>query len=99
MKCHKCKKRMKYDKNISFNEYIIDGWECTCGEIYFNTEQAQKVLIINRLKKTLLKVKLGRIRSNLILRLPKVVEQALDLKKGESVTLKLEDNGLRVLTE
>ena len=88
---------MKYEKEISFNEYTIDGWKCSCGEIYFNTEKLQKVLIINKLKKTLLKVKLGRIRSNLIIRLPKIVEQALNFKKGAEVVIKVEDDGLKIV--
>ncbi len=98
MKCHKCSKIMKYEKEIPFNEYSIDGWRCSCGEIYFNTERLQKVLIINQIKKTLLKVKLGKIRSNLILRIPKIIEQALSFQKGEEVTIKVENDGVKIMT-
>lgn len=38
---------MKYTKGIEFNSYKIDGWKCECGEIYYNPEQAQKILISN----------------------------------------------------
>ena len=46
MKCHKCNKQMKYVKGMKFNEYTIDGWKCSCGEIYYNPEQAQKILVL-----------------------------------------------------
>ncbi len=96
MKCHKCNMEMMYTKDIEFNGYSIDSWKCGCGEIYFNPEQAQKVLLLNKLKKEEFKVKLGKIRSNLILRLPKDVESALNLRKGEKVILKVQDHGLKV---
>lgn len=97
MKCPKCDKKMKYVKNLKFNDYNIDGWKCACGEIYYNPEQAQKILLLNQLKKESIKAKLGKVRSNLILRLPKNVEKALNLEKGESVIIKIEDNTFRVI--
>lgn len=96
MKCHKCSKQMKYVKGIEFNRYKIDGWKCSCGETYFNPEQAQKILLLNKLKKEAIKAKLGKIRSNLILRLPKSTEKALNLKEGEEVLIKIKDNGLSI---
>ena len=50
MKCLECNKDMNYVKGLKFNEYEIDGWKCSCGEIYFNPEQAQKALLINKKK-------------------------------------------------
>ena len=97
MKCYKCKKIMVYKKDMNFNGYRIDGWKCSCGEIYYETEQAEKVLLANKLKNEIIKAKLGRIRSNLILRLPKEVESALGLKQGESVIIKLEGEGIRII--
>ena len=96
MKCHKCNKTMKYVKGMKFNEYAVDGWKCSCGEIFYNPEQAQKILLLNKLKKETIRAKLGRIRSNLILRLPRDIETVLDLEKGEEVLLKVEDHGLKV---
>lgn len=98
MKCHKCKKNMEHRTDLVFNENKIEGWVCSCGEKYYSPEQAQKILILNKLKNEVIKAKLGRIRSNLILRLPKEVEFALGLKEGESVTIKLEDNGIRIIS-
>jgi len=87
---------MKYVKGLKFNEYKIDGWKCSCGEIYYNPEQAQRILLLNKLQKEVIITKLGKIRSNLILRLPKDVEQALHLEKGEKVSIQVEKNGLKV---
>jgi len=97
MKCHKCGKKMTFVRGMKFNESRIDGWRCGCGEAYFDPVQAQKVLLLNKLKKEAIRVKLGRIRSNLILRMPRGVEDALGLKKGDEVMLKIEDDGLKVL--
>jgi|TARA_B100001964_G_C14228846_1_gene599040 hypothetical protein len=97
MKCHKCDKKMKYVKGMQFNEYKIDGWKCSCGEIYYNPEQAQKILLLNKLKKETIRAKLGKIRSNLILRLPKDIERALNLEKGEDVLIKVEGNGFKIV--
>lgn len=88
---------MKIAAGLRFNDFLLDGWHCSCGEIYFNPEQAQKALLKNQLMKKSIKVRLGKIRSNLILRLPTSVEHALSLKKGEEVTLKMEEKGLRIV--
>ncbi|MFH1506630.1 MAG: AbrB/MazE/SpoVT family DNA-binding domain-containing protein [archaeon] len=97
MKCYKCKKPMKYVNGMKFNEYTIDGWRCKCGETYYEPDQAQRILLLNKLKKEAIKAKLGKVRSNLILRLPKDIENALDLHKGEEVLLTIEDKGLKVV--
>ncbi|MFH1650114.1 MAG: AbrB/MazE/SpoVT family DNA-binding domain-containing protein [Candidatus Woesearchaeota archaeon] len=96
MKCHKCGKNMKYKKGIPFNGEYIDGFVCACGEIYFDPEQIERVLVANKLRKQKMKAKLGRNRSNLILRLPKDVEAVLGLKQGEEVELSVHDKELRV---
>ena len=97
MKCYKCGKRMSFEKGLSFNEYTIDGWLCSCGEKYYDSEQAQKVLLLNKLKKEELRAILGQIKSNLIIRVPKEIELALQLKKGKEVILKIEKKGFLVL--
>ncbi len=88
---------MKYARGLKFNDYTLDGWRCFCGEIYFNPEQVQRVLLLNKLKKEVLRAKLGRNRSNLILRLPKDVEAALSLQEGEEVVLKVDKDRLEVI--
>src|SRR3989338_4387432 len=97
MKCHKCSKSMESVRGMKFNEHKIDGWKCSCGEIYYDPEQAQKILVLNKLKNEVIKAKLGKIRSNLILRLPKDVEFALNLQKGEDVLIKVEDKVMKVV--
>ncbi len=97
MKCQECFKKMNFVKDIDFNGSKIDGYRCSCGEVYFDPEQAQRVLLMNKLQKGLVKAKLGRIRSNLILRLPKDIETALQLEQGEEVTLKIESGGIKIV--
>ena len=87
---------MKRVEGIKFNEYEIDGWKCSCGEIYYEPEQAQRILLLNKLKKGVMEAKLGRIKSNLILRLPKDLEQAFSLEKGENVLIQVEKEGFRI---
>jgi len=88
---------MKYVKELQFNEYKVDGWVCSCGEVYYNPEQAQRILLLNKLKKETIRAKLGKIRSNLILRLPKDVETALNLEKGEDVLIQVDDKGMKIV--
>lgn len=86
---------MKF-KDLRFNNYKIKGWKCNCGEVYYDPKQAERILLLNKLKKEKIKAKLGRIKSNLFLRLPKDVELALNLKKGEEVSISVEKNCIKV---
>ena len=99
MKCFRCKKEMVYKNDLKFASYKIKGWRCdNCGEEYYDeTEKLEMILLLNKLKKSNTKVKLGKIRSNLILRIPKDVEKALNLKQGEQVTLMVDENELRII--
>jgi hypothetical protein len=81
---------------MSFNEHLLDGWKCPCGEAYFDPDQAQRILLLNRLKSQTIKAKLGKIRSNLILRLPKEIGTALGFRNGEEVCLTVKGNELKV---
>ena len=90
---------MQFHKKIGFNEYLIDGWKCSkCGEIYFDSDQAQKILILNKLKKQKFHLKLNKVRSNLILRIPKEVSDVLDLKEGSEVEFLLKDDDKMLIT-
>lgn len=90
MKCVKCGEIAEKAK-LSFQGVEIDGWRCGCGEEYFNPEQAERILLLNKLKDESFEVKLGKSRSNLILRIPAKVQEALGLEPGETVKLKVED--------
>ena len=97
MKCHKCNKTMNYSKDLNFNGNKIEGWRCSCGEIYFESSNVQRVLLLNKLREEEIKAKLGRIKSNLILRLPKEVEIAFNLEKGETVIVKAEKDFIKII--
>ncbi|MBI2499302.1 hypothetical protein HYV88_03615 [Candidatus Woesearchaeota archaeon] len=48
-----CGKIAKYTKNLKFNNFTLGGWKCkSCSEIYYNTKIIEKILLLNRLKKT-----------------------------------------------
>jgi len=96
MKCYKCGKQMTYVKGMKFNGYTVDGCKCSCGEAYINPDDAQRVLLLNKLKRKAIRAKLGKVRSNLILRLPTNIEHALSLKQGEEVLISIEDNAIKI---
>lgn len=89
--CYKCGGWAKPAK-LRFQSYDIGGWKCKCGEEYFEPMQAQRILLLNKLQKQAVSATLGQIRSNLILRLPKQIQEAMHLKKGEEVRLRLLDS-------
>jgi hypothetical protein len=89
MKCMVCGKVAKKTK-LRFQGIKIDGWQCSCGEDYFDPEQAQRILLLNKILTKEYKIKLGQIRSNLIIRIPTELAEALGLRKGENVLLKAE---------
>ncbi len=86
MKCVKCGETAK-EARLSFQGHQIDGWKCRCGEEYFDPEQAEKILMLNRIRNKKFRVKLGRMRSNLIIRMPKELERTLGLEKGGEMIL------------
>lgn len=91
MKCV-CGKEAKYNPNMKFNGYDIDGWECkSCGEAFYNPEKAERILIINKLKKHKYYLKLSKVKSNLVLRIPKEVSEVLNLQKSQKVEFGLKD--------
>jgi len=75
---------------LRFQGIDIDGWKCKCGEEFFDPEQAQRILLLNKILAKEYEVKLGQIRSNLIVRIPAELAEALGLEKGETVSLKAE---------
>ncbi|MBI2672011.1 AbrB/MazE/SpoVT family DNA-binding domain-containing protein [Candidatus Woesearchaeota archaeon] len=85
-----CGKVAKYVKNLRFNNYDLDGWKCeNCNETYFNPEKTEKILLLNKLKKHKFYLKLSRVKSNLILRIPKDVGDVLNLHNGDKVEFSL----------
>lgn len=87
MKCV-CGKTAKYKRGMHFGKHRIDGWECKyCKEVYFDPEQAQKILILNKLKNKGFRIKVNKVRSNQIIRLPK--EISIVLNNPKEVNLRL----------
>ncbi len=94
MKCV-CGKMAEYRENLKFNNHDIDGWVCeSCGEQYYNPEKAEKILLMNKIQKMKYNLKLNQIKSNLIVRIPKEVSDALDLHNGEEVELVLKEKNI-----
>ncbi len=88
MKCV-CGKTAKYVKHLKFNSYKIDGWKCSCGEEYYNPEKVEKILLLNKVKKMKYHLKLNKVKSNFILRIPKEISDVLGLHKGAEMELGL----------
>ncbi len=86
---------MIYGK-VRFNRHVLDGYKCSCGEIYYESDQAERILLLNKIKKMLYRVKLNKVKSNLILRIPKEVSDALDLRKGKQVTIAIKNREIVV---
>lgn len=92
MKCD-CGGIAPYHEHLKFNTYDIDGWVCkNCGETFYNPEKAERILLLNKLKKARYQLRLSQTRSNLILRIPKEVGEAMDLHKGEEVEFRLKED-------
>ncbi len=97
MKCA-CGKTAKYDQNLKFNGHKIDGWKCgSCKEEYYNPDKAERILLLNKLRKVKYHLKLSKVKSNLILRIPKEVGDVLNLHKGAEVELGLRNSNEIVL--
>lgn len=90
-----CGKKAEYNSDLRFNGRPIDGWECKhCGEAYFNPGKAELILLLNKIKKKKYNLKLNRVRSNLILRIPKDVSTALSLSDGDSLEVSMTEKGI-----
>lgn len=94
-KCLKCKVMMK-NEIFNIKGFKVRGYKCPkCkDEVYFG-DDLNKVLVYNKLKKGI-PVKVGVLGSSLVMRIPKEVSEALDIKKGRKVVLKIKDNELVV---
>lgn len=86
-RCTKCNSVMK-QKQFSIEGANVRGWECTkCHETALHPEDAQRTLLLNKLKRGLA-VKIGRLGKSLVVRIPKEMAQLYKLSKGENVMVK-----------
>ena len=77
-------------KKFVFGGVEVRGWECEkCGESDIHGKDAQKVLVLNKLKKGI-PVKVGELGESLIIRFPKELAEYYNIEKGESLVLKAE---------
>lgn len=85
--CHVCNKKME-KKVFNIHSCKVRGWECpNCKEAVLYTEDAQKVLMLNKLKKGL-PVKVGQLGNSLIIRLPAEITEFYHIEKGKNILLK-----------
>jgi len=65
----------------------INCWKCSCGEKYYNPLLTEKLRLLNQLKNKKFEMKVGKIRSNLIIRIPKEIGDLLGMKEGDTIGL------------
>jgi len=88
--CHECNVKMKR-KKLKIEGMSVRGWECKkCGETVLHPEDAQKVLLLNRLKAGI-PAKVGVSGGSMFVRFPKQIARYYHLKAGEIVNLKVKD--------
>ncbi len=79
-------------KYFNMEEFKVRGSECpSCGEIYFNAEDSNKVLIYNKIKNEVLTGKVAKAGNSYVVRLPKKLIDALNLSVGTTVTISIEN--------
>lgn len=94
MKCV-CGKTAKYNERLKFVTYPVGGWVCrSCGETYFHSEKAERILRLNKIRKMRYQIKLNQVKNNLTVRILKEVSDALWLRKGENLELVLGEKSL-----
>jgi len=85
--CTNCNAKMGREK-IMIQGTPVRAWECRkCKETVLYPEDAQKVLILNKLRQGI-PVKVGKLGEALMMRLPKEFAQFYGIEKGEDVILK-----------
>ncbi|MFH1072721.1 MAG: hypothetical protein V1743_04805 [Nanoarchaeota archaeon] len=85
--CTHCHARMK-KKELVIEGIKVRGWECPkCHETTLHSEDAQRMLVFNKLQKGL-SIKVGSLGDSLIIRFPKEATDFYDIAKGKNVILK-----------
>ncbi|HLC77344.1 MAG TPA: hypothetical protein VJH04_04030 [archaeon] len=85
-----CGGRMKREK-MPMEGLEVRAWKCVkCKEIVLHPEDAQKMLVLNKMKHGI-PVKIGELGESLIIRFPKEVAEFYKISKGGEVILKAEN--------
>ncbi|MBI5000263.1 MAG: AbrB/MazE/SpoVT family DNA-binding domain-containing protein [Euryarchaeota archaeon] len=78
-------------KHFNMEGFKVRGSECpSCGEVYFNIEDANKVFVYNKIKKAALTGKVTKAGNSYVLRLPKALVDALGLSINSTITISVE---------
>ena len=99
MKCVKCAGKNFIETNINLAEGVkAIAWKCkSCGEMLLETQAAKKALLLNKLRHGV-RVKIGKLGANLVMRFPNELTQLIGLKKGSEVMLYPSDGKKVVVT-
>lgn len=88
--CTECGGAMKR-KTMAMEGMQIRSWQCPrCKEIVLHPDDAQKMLVFNKIKKGI-PVKVGILGESLVMRFPKEVAEFYKIKKGEEIILRGEN--------
>ena len=89
-KCIECGIAMK-KRTMTVEGMQIRSWQCSrCKEIILHPEDAQKMLVFNKIRKGI-PIKVGALGGSLIIRFPKEVAEFYKITKGEEIILKAEN--------
>jgi len=85
--CTKCDSVMKKDI-MTIEGMKVRTWKCgKCRETVLHPEDAQKMLVFNKIKKGI-SVKVGMLGESLVIRFPKEVANFYNITKGGEVVIK-----------
>jgi hypothetical protein len=90
LKCVFCKGWAEPSR-FQFMEFYVRGWVCPkCGEKIINSEDAGKILAINKLAhEKKLTAKIAKVGNSFVFRIPKEVIVALGLKDKEVLNMSI----------
>ncbi|MFH0956735.1 MAG: AbrB/MazE/SpoVT family DNA-binding domain-containing protein [Candidatus Aenigmatarchaeota archaeon] len=90
-RCVICGGNLSFTRS-KFQGFPIDAYKCEkCHEEYFDPQQAENILEVNKSMSRVYNITIGKIQSNLIIRIPVKVSESLNLRKGEIVNLEVEN--------
>lgn len=75
---------------LKLEGFEVRGWKCKkCGMEFVHPEDAQRILVLNKLRKQAVEVKIGMLGSNQIIRFPKEVSTALNVHSGDTALINI----------
>ena len=90
IKCQKCSKPME-KRTVKIEGESVRAWRCSrCNEEILHPEDAQRVLLKNKLKRGIA-VKIGKVGRRLVVTIPKEIAEFLSMEKGCTVVARIAD--------